>query len=55
MSTVGLGGSIQFRQLLPSPVYAIVCLSLISLSGGGIVMASKHGSEFDRLSQWPRG
>ena len=41
MSTVGLGGSILFRQLLPFPVYANVYLSSIGLSGGGIVMASQ--------------
>ena len=51
MSTVGLGGSILFRQLLPFPVYANVCLSSIGLSGGGIVIASQHGFESKRLSQ----
>ena len=55
LSTVGLGGSMLFRQLLPFPVYANVCLSSIGLSGGGIVMASQHGFKFQRLSQWPSG
>ena len=50
MSTVGLGGSILFRQLLPFPVYANVCHSLIGLRGGGIVMASQHGFKFTGIS-----
>ena len=55
VSSVGLGGSILFRQLLPFPVYATVFLSSIGLQGGGKVMASQHGFKFQRLSQWPSG
>ena len=55
VSSVGLGGSILFRQLLSFPVYATVSLSSIGLQGGGKVIASQHGFEFQRLSQWPSG
>ena len=55
MSTVGLGIYKLFRQLLSSPVYATVYLSLIGLSVEGIVISAQHGPRLQRLSRWPSG